>query len=187
MPEARLDDYGAGLAPATDGWFVVNVRDAAWLTSETPPGSPARSSGAECAFESWKVALPQLGIRLHVLEPGEPNGLYHAESAQEDFLVLSGECRLLVEGEERPLARWDFFHSPAGTGHIFVGAGDGPCVILMAGARPEGWHVLYPVSELAARHGASASEETSDPGQAYVGFASSRRERPSYWSRLPWA
>jgi uncharacterized cupin superfamily protein len=129
----------------------------------------------------------QFGIRLHVLEPGEPNGLYHAENQQEDFLVLSGECRLLVEGGERILRAWDFFHAPAETEHIFVGAGEGPCVILMAGARSEPWQVLYPVSELAARYGASAAEETSDPDQAYVGFEPSRRERPSYWDRLPWA
>ena len=100
--------------------------------------------------------------------------------------MLSGECKVLVEGEERLLQPWDFFHSPAGTEHIFVGAGDGPCVIMMAGARSEDEKVLYPVSELAARYGASAEEETSDPDQAYVGFEQARRERPSYWDRLPW-
>ncbi len=184
MSEARLDDSGSGLAPASDGWFVVNVRDAEWLTSENGDKQP---SGSECAFEGRKVEFPQFGIRLHVLEAGEPNGLYHSENQQEAFLVLSGECRLLVEGEERLLRAWDFFHSPAGTEHIFVGAGDEPCVILMAGARTEPWQVLYPVSDLAARYGASAKEETADAGQAYVGFEPSRRERPSYWDRLPWA
>jgi uncharacterized cupin superfamily protein len=182
--EAQLEDSGSGLAPAGEGWFVVNVRDAQWLTSE---GGEKRSSGAECSFDSRKAEFSQLGIRLHVLEPGEPNGLYHSESAQEDFLVLSGECRLLVEGQDRILRPWDFFHSPAGTEHIFVGAGDGPCVILMAGARSGDWRVNYPVSELAARYGASAENETSDAQQAYVGFEPSRRERPSYWDRLPWA
>ncbi len=184
MPEARLDDSGSGLAPVTEGWFVVNVRDSEWLTSENGDKQP---SGSECGFESRQVEFPQLGIRLHVLPPGESNGLYHFESKQEDFLVLSGECRLLVEGEDRLLRPWDFFHSPAGTEHIFVGAGDAPCVILMVGARGENWNVLYPVSELAARYGASADEETTDPRQAYVRFAPSRRERPSYWDRLPWA
>ena len=186
MVEAPLEDSGSGLAPAGDGWFVVNVRDAQWLTSETEDGG-RRSSGSECAFESRNAEFQQFGIRLHVLEPGEPNGLYHSESEQEAFLVLSGECTLLVEGEERLLRPWDFFHSPAETEHIFVGAGDGPCVILMAGGRSESWHVLYPVSELAALYGASAEEETSDPDQAYTGFEPSRRERPSYWDRLPWA
>jgi uncharacterized cupin superfamily protein len=184
VPEARLDDSGSGLAPASEGWFVVNVRDAEWSTSEN---GAKRPSGSECAFESRKVEFPQFGIRLHVLEPGEPNGLYHSESEQEAFLVLSGECTLLVEGEERLLRPWDFFHSPAGTEHIFVGAGEGLSVILMAGGRSEDWHVLYPLSELAARYGASAEEETSDPDQAYVGFEPSRRKRPSYWDRLPWA
>jgi uncharacterized cupin superfamily protein len=184
MPEARLEDSGSGLAPTGDGWFVVNVRDAQWLTSE---GREKRPSGSECAFESAAAEFAQLGVRLHVLEPGEPNGLYHSESKQEDFLVLCGECLLLVEGDERQLRAWDFVHSPAGTEHIFVGAGDGPCVIFMTGARSEDWHVRYPVSELAGRHGASAQEETSDPRRAYTGFEPSRRERPSYWDRLPWA
>jgi uncharacterized cupin superfamily protein len=182
--EAPLEDSGSGLAPFGDGWFVVNVRDAKWLTSENGEKQP---SGSECTFESREVEFPQFGVRLHVLEPGEPNGLYHAESEQEAFLVLSGQCRLLVEGEERLLRPWDFFHSPAGTEHIFVGAGDGPCVIFMVGSRSKEWHVLYPVSELAARYGASAEAETSDPDQAYVRFEPSRRERPSYWDRLPWA
>jgi uncharacterized cupin superfamily protein len=186
VPKAPLEDNGSGLAPAGDGWFVVNVRDAQWLTTEN---GDKRPSGSECSFESAKAGFEQLGVRLHVLEPGEPNGLYHSESKQEDFLVLSGECTLLVEGEERLLRPWDFFHSPAGTEHIFVGAGEGPCAILMVGARGEDWHVRYPVSELAGRYGASAEEETDDPRQAYTGsgFEPSRRARPSYWDRLPWA
>jgi len=184
VPEAPLDDSGSGLAPAGDGWFVVNVRDAEWLTSENGAKQP---SGSECAFEGRKVEFPQVGIRLHVLEPGEPNGLYHSESEQEAFLVLSGECRLLVEGVERLLRTWDFFHSPAGTEHIFVGAGDGPCVILMAGGRSKDWRVLFPVSELAARYGASVAEETSDWRQAYATVERFRRERPPNWARLPWA
>jgi uncharacterized cupin superfamily protein len=183
--EAPLEDLGSGLAPADDGWFVVNVRDAQWLSSEN---GEKRPSGSECDFEGPAAGPRELGVRLHVLEPGERNGLYHSESAQEAFLVLSGECRLLVEGEERVLRPWDFFHCPAGTEHIFVGAGDGPCAIFMAGARPKTWKVNYPVSELAARYGASVEKETTDPREAYVGtFEPSRRARPSYWDSLPWA
>ena len=184
MPEARLEDVGSGLAPAGDGWFVVNVRDAQWMTAENAENKPP---GSDCRFESREFAFPQVGIKLRVLEPGQPNGLYHSENQQEAFLVLAGECRLLVEGEERLLRAWDFFHSPPGTEHIFVGAGDGPCAILMAGARLAEEELHYPVSELAARYGASAKEATPDPDQAYVGFEPSRRERPSYWERLPWA
>ena len=178
VPEARLKDSGSGLEPSSDGWFVVNVRNAAWVTSDL---------GSWCEFESREFSFPQLGFRLCVLEPGRSNGLYHSESQQEAFLVLAGECRLLVEGAERLLRPWDFFHSPAGTEHIFVGVGDEPCVILMAGARTEDERLFYPVSELAARYGASAEEETSDPEQAYARFKRSQRGRPSYWDRLPWA
>jgi uncharacterized cupin superfamily protein len=186
VPEARLEDSGSGLAPASDGWFVVNVRDAEWWTTEN---GEKQSSGSACVFGNQEFSFRQFGFNLSVLEPDEPNGLYHSENQQEAFLVLSGECRLLVEGEERLLQPWDFFHSPAGTEHIFVGAGDGPCVILMVGARTEDEQLFYPVSELAARYGASAKEATSDFRQAYgdAGFERSRRERPSYWDRLPWA
>ena len=129
MPEAPLQESGSGLAPTGPGWFVLNVGEAMWLTTE---GGEKKRSGSECAFETPMAEFAQLGVRIHVLPPGEPNGCYHAENQQEDFLVLSGECTLLVEGEERTLRAWDFFHAPAGTEHIFVGAGDGPCAILMA-------------------------------------------------------
>ncbi|HET7855438.1 MAG TPA: cupin domain-containing protein [Gaiellaceae bacterium] len=179
MPEAPLDDSGSGLAPAADGWFVVNVRDAEWWTS--------KPFGSGTVFESEEFAFPQLGINISVLEPSQPNCLYHSESQQEAFLVLSGECKLLVEGEERLLRPWDFVHCPAGTEHVFVGAGEGPSVVLMVGARTPDEQLFYPVSELAARYGASADEETPDPRQAYAPFERSQRGRPSYWDRLPWA
>jgi uncharacterized cupin superfamily protein len=181
--EGRLHDTGSGLAPATEGWFVVNVRDAVWFTSED---GAKRPSGSECPFESPVARFSELGIRLHILPPGQPNGLYHSETQQEDFLVLSGECTLLVEGGERQLGPWDFVHCPAGTEHIFVGAGDEPCVILMVGSRSGDGRVHYPVSELASGHGAGAREETTDPRQAYAEFEPSRRRRPAYWHELPW-
>ena len=179
MPEAQLEESGSGLAPGSAGWFVVNARDAVWLTSDT--------GGSVCPFESREFWFSQLGVRLRVLEPGQPNALYHSESQQEAFLVLSGECRLLVEGEERLLRPWDFFHCPAGTAHILVGAGAGPSVILMVGARSEDEQLLFPVSELAASYGASAEEETSDADAAYARSEELQLGRPAYWDGLPWA
>jgi len=184
VPEAPLVDAGSGLAPAADGWFVVNVRDAQWLTSEDGEKQP---TGSECIFETREAEFRQFGFRLHVLPPGQSNGLYHTESEQEDFLVLAGECVLIVEGEERRLRAWDFVHSPPGTEHIFVGAGEEPCVILMAGARSGETQLFYPAFDVAARYGASAKQATPDPDEAYAEFEPSRRARPTYWDRLPWA
>src|SRR5919205_4206975 len=154
-------------------WFVVNVRDARWWRHDT--------FGAACRFEDRETPFQQLGINIRVLQPRQPNCLYHSESLQEDFLVLAGECLLLVDGEERPLRAWDFVHSPPGTEHVFVGAGDGPSVILMVGARSEDERLLYPRSELAARYDASAEEDTSDPRQAYARFERPQPGRPDYW------
>ena len=167
-----------------EGWFVVNVADTEWVTTE---GGEKRLSGSDCSFEPEGVEFEQLGVRIHVLPPGEPNGHYHEENQQEDFLVLSGECILIVEGEERRLKQWDFFHSPPGTGHIFVGAGDRPCAIFMVGARGPGETIRYPVSEAAARHGASVEREVTSPREAYVDFEPGRRGKPSFWDELPWA
>jgi uncharacterized cupin superfamily protein len=86
---------------------------------------------------------------------------------QEDFLVLHGECIVILDGEERPLRQWDFLHCPAGVPHVFVGAGEGPCAVLMIGSRRvEAAH--YPVNELAARYDASASATTDEPDEAYA-------------------
>jgi len=183
VPEATLQESGSGLAPTSEGWFVVNLGDAMWLTSE---GGEKRPSGAECSFETPMAGFSQVGVRVHVLAPGEPNGLYHRENQQEDFLVLAGECLLLVEGRERRLRTWDFVHCPPETEHIFVGAGDGACAILMVGSRTQPWKVVYPVDETATRHDAGATRETSEPDEAYADFEPSRRERPSSWSQLPW-
>jgi mannose-6-phosphate isomerase-like protein (cupin superfamily) len=108
VEKARLEELASGLAPASDGWFIVNVRDAAW---ETGP------FGAGCFFESEAAPFAELGINLRVVLPGDTRWLYHAESNQEDFLVLVGECLLLIEGEERPLGAWDFVHCPPHTEH----------------------------------------------------------------------
>jgi len=113
--------------------------------------------------------------------------MYHGEVTQEDFLILAGECLLLVEGEERLLKAWDFVHCPAWTEHVFVGAGSGPCAILMIGARAGGedGHVRYPVAEVAQKHGAGVEQETTKPAEAYARFPKWKRGRLAAVG-LPW-
>jgi len=121
-----------------------------------------------------------MGVHLRILWPSDANALYHSEAAQEGFLVLSGECVLIVEEEERRLRQWDYFHCPAGTSHVFVGAGAGPCAILMVGARPdEPPH--YPVSEVAAKYDASVAASTGDSDEAYSDWPGEYEPL-----RLPW-
>lgn len=161
VPEAPLESSEGGLAPAGEGWFVLNAREARWREA------PGRGS---VGYFDGEPEFPQVGVNLFVLGPGEPMAMYHWEVDQEDFLVLSGEATLIVEGEERALRRWDFVHCPSGTKHVIVGAGDGPCTVLAIGAREHqegpGWGG-YTVDEVALRHGAGVTEETNDPHQAY--------------------
>ena len=160
IDEARLDESEHGRVAKTDGWYVVNATECRWYRNE--------KFGEVCQLEG-DVRFRQIGVNIHVVRPGQPSCHYHSETEQEDFLVLAGECLLLVEEQERLLRAGDFVHCPPGTRHVFVGAGDGPCTILMIGARTPGGGVTYPVSELATRHGAGVSRETSSPAESYAG------------------
>ncbi len=160
IEEAPLRETEGGLVPEGDGWFVVNVADGRGIRTDR--------FGSACVFEGAE-RFPEFGINVHVLQPGQPNSMYHREDAQEDFLVLSGEALAIVEDEERPLRAGDLLHSPPGTAHVLVGAGDGPSAILMVGTRKRPETLLYPVSEVAGRFGASVDQETDDAGAAYAG------------------
>ena len=174
VKEASSQETPYGRYITSDGWFVLNLGDALAVRND-------EKGGATYPLESREWPFRNVGVRVTVLSPGEPNALYHSEGVQEGFLVLSGEATLVVEEEERPLRQWDYFHCPAETSHVIVGAGEGPCAILMLGARPEVETLRYPVSEAAAHHGASATKDTEDPDEAYADW-------PGEYVpvRLPW-
>jgi quercetin dioxygenase-like cupin family protein len=165
VPEAQLKQTEAGLVAASEGWFVVSARDVSWIRSE--------ERGQDTDFEG-RQEWAELGFRIQILSPGQ-RGLYHGERGQEDFLVVSGECLLVIEGGERRLEAWDFVHCPPWTKHTFVGAGDGPCAIVMAGSRAGGFEVVYAVDDVAAKHGASVLEQTSNPDDAHAGLGPEER------------
>lgn len=160
MNEAHLKQTDNGKVAVDDGWYTLHAEEAAWFRSER--------FGTLCRFEG-DVPFPDIGINLRVLEPGQPACLYHREDAQENFFVLAGECRLIIEGEERLLRAGHFVHCPPQAHHVFVGAGDGPCAILAVGRRRADEGLCYPVNETAARYGASVDLETGDPAVAYAG------------------
>jgi uncharacterized cupin superfamily protein len=171
--EARLEQTEAGLVPASEGWFVVDVREARWIRREGR-GHNAPLTGWT-SFEA-ETYFPQLGFNVIVLGAGEPIGMYHWEADQEDFLILAGEALLLVEGEERPLRQWDFVHCPRGTEHMILGAGTGPCALVAVSSRENqaGDWGAYTVAEVALRHGVGVEEETDDAGVAYARFPDSQ-------------
>jgi uncharacterized cupin superfamily protein len=173
VPEAPLKQTEQGLFAAGQGWFVLNMREVRWWN---------RGHGFEAGL-SGQGDFPQVGIGLTVLGPGEPMAMCHWETDQEDFLLLSGEALLIIEGEERPLRQWDFVHCPAGTNHVIVGAGDVPWLVFAVGARENHTYVTadgtmegkddwgaYTVDEAALRHGAGVEKETNDANVAYAGF-----------------
>jgi uncharacterized cupin superfamily protein len=158
VSEARLE----GGVPVTGGWFVVNVRGARWMHNDMR--SVCRFGGeGEAHFDD-------LGIGLYWIQPGKPMSLYHHEAGQEDFLILRGGCTLLVDGEERPLSAWDFFHCPPRTAHTIVNTGTEPALILAVGARKEKGSARYPFDPVAAARGAGVPDSTTPADEAYAAF-----------------
>lgn len=159
--EAPLEQTEHGLVCTGPGWFVVDVREARWW----------RTGDARIANLEGDTRFDELGIGIEVLGPGEPMACYHREDDQEGFLVLSGSGTLVVEGEERPLRQWDYFHCPAGVAHVIVG---GPIVVLTVGSRAHPGSTEYVADPVAAKHGAAPARTTRDPREAYAGW-----ERPT--------
>jgi uncharacterized cupin superfamily protein len=161
MAEAPVRMSKNGLVVDGDGWFVVNARESRWRSEGV--------LGSYCTFEG-KKRFPHFGINISVLGPGEKIGMYHRENAQEGFLVLAGECTLIVEGQERKLHEWDFFHCAPKTEHIIVAGPGQTAVVLAVGARGRGvgGGIVYTVCKAAARYGASVRRETTNPADAYA-------------------
>jgi uncharacterized cupin superfamily protein len=174
MHEAKIEQTETGAVPVDDGWFVLNLTDIAWETVE--------GGGTWCAFEARGTRDNAVGTGVHVLPPGESSGFYHAENEQEGFLVLSGEAVLVVEGQERRLRQWDYFHCPPDTEHITIGAGEQGAAVFMLGTRSEGHAIRYPANPVAARHGASVAEPTDRAQEAYKDRPPIRPSRPP----APW-
>jgi uncharacterized cupin superfamily protein len=95
VPEARIETNENGAAAVSDGWFVLNAREARWRHR------PGR--GDVLSFDDEAAPFAQVGVNIFVLGPGEPMSMYHWEADQEDFLVVAGEGILIIDGEERPL------------------------------------------------------------------------------------
>jgi uncharacterized cupin superfamily protein len=164
VPEAKVESG----VPQTQGWFVVNAQESRWLYNEL---------GWYAGFEGRdEAAFDELGINLNVLLPGMPMAMYHEEPGQEAFLVLRGECLLIVEGEERPLKAWDFFHCPPLTKHVILGAGDATALVLAVGARKG--PATYPVDQTAARHGAGVAQQVASPAEAYAAYSRPKEVPP---------
>ena len=176
VPESKLEETEYGLVPKGEGWYVLGMRDAVWRHVD--------GRGAVCValddFEGER-RFEQLGVNAFVLSPGEGMAMYHWETDQEDFLIVSGEAVLIVEGEERQLRAWDFVHCPPNTKHVIIGAGTGPCLVIAVGTRErsnEPDSLGFTVDDVAKRHGVSVEEDTTDPDVAYAPLPS--REPTAY-------
>jgi mannose-6-phosphate isomerase-like protein (cupin superfamily) len=89
VKEASSEETPYGRYITSDGWFVLNLAEALAVRNE-------EKGGAMYPLEP-QDPFGDFGARVRVVWPGDPNALYHSEGVQEGFLVLSGECTLIVK------------------------------------------------------------------------------------------
>lgn len=162
MAEAERRDG----VPVTAGWFVVNVRGAPWEHN---------SMRAVCKFGGEGDAhFDDLGIGLYFIQPGKPMSLYHHEAGQEDFLILSGRCTVLIDGQRRDAGPWDFaLPVPHGAHDRRHGRGAGAD---LGGRRSQGeGQARYPVEPEAIRLGAGVPDEHTTADQVFASFGEPQR------------
>lgn len=176
VPEVPLVTSEHGLVPEAgkSGWYVMNLGQAEWAGND--------AYGHWSSFEGQRGRFTEVGVNVTVVDPGQPACLYHRETTQEGYLVLEGECTLLIEDQERPLRQWDYVHLPPGAAHVLVGAGSGPAAVLMLGARPPEAAIQYPSSEVARRHGAGTDQTYETPEEAYGSIPGLTRPSPRPFS-----
>ncbi len=144
-------------------------------------GFPTEAGAADCV-----AAVIASGIIPGGMEMMDKDAIQCAENFVGAGYPLDAEGLLIVEEQERPLRAWDFVHCPPGARHMIVGAGEAGCTVLAVGSRE---HLAepcnggsYPTSEVAARHGVSAREATSDPDVAYAHYPDGAPSRaPEGW------
>jgi mannose-6-phosphate isomerase-like protein (cupin superfamily) len=157
MTEALLTRRDGGWLEADgEGWYVLNAQDARWLVSD--------DRGAYTNFEGSE-RWPEFGFNINWLPPGAPMAMYHDEPMREGFFVLDGEAILIIEGEERPLKRWDYVHCPRDVSHTIIGAGENGALTL---GEPGGG---FPFDATALKHGAGVEVATGSAKEAYARFA----------------
>jgi len=177
VPEAELKHTDVGLLPDSVGWFVLNLRETRWSIKPGQGHSCSFTGSDEYEAETF---FPMLGMSIRVMQPGDVSTTYHWETEQEDFLVLAGEAVAIIEGQERRIKQWDFVHCPPEAKHAFVGAGDGPCVLLCASSRQfqkDGPWGFYCYDEVAEKYNAASPEDTQDGSIAYARFPEPRETR----------
>jgi hypothetical protein len=90
VKEASSQETPYGRWITSEGWFVLNLADALAVRND-------EKGRAVYPLGSREAPFGDFGVNVKVLWPGQPNAIYHAESGQEGFLVLAGDCTLISE------------------------------------------------------------------------------------------
>ena len=126
------------------------------------------------------LGLTRLGIHHERLPPGRRTSYPHAESAEEEFvLVLEGEPDAWIDGHLHRLRPGDAVGFPAGTGiaHTFINNTDKEVRLLVVGeaGKPEN-RLHYPMNQA---HAATRPDRWTDPPERALGPHDGRADQPA--------
>lgn len=131
----------------------VNVRHYAALVGDDDNHYP--SDDELLAYGSAvgeKLGLQRIGVHIDTLPPGRRTSYPHAESAEEEFvIVLSGHPHAWLDGVMWPLRPGDVVSFPAGTGqtHTFINNDREDARLVIIGEKlPKSNKVHYPLNRV---------------------------------------
>jgi hypothetical protein len=158
--EASSEETPYGRYITSDGWFVLNIADALAVRNDEKGGATYPLEPRESPFRDVGIRVPS-SRRANRTRSTTPKACRKGfscsrASARSSWRRTNGRCGSGTTSTVQPVRA-----------SVIVGAGDGPCSILMLGARPD-VEVRYPVSEVAAKYDASAVKDTDDADEAYA-------------------
>lgn len=125
------------------GYSVVNILSAEHSMDHYAGSKEPLSAGMRVGD---LLGLSRLGIHSEILSPGRRTSFPHAESENEEFvLVIAGAPTLWVDGCTRPLQAGDAIGFPPGTGlcHTFLNETSEDVRLLVIGERSPNNKTFY--------------------------------------------
>jgi uncharacterized cupin superfamily protein len=111
---------------------IINFND----IDEADARYPDEEPGGRGVYRdpSRGLGMKGFGICQHTLFPGQENARYHAEHDEDEFFfILTGTCKVRLDGKIYQLHPGDVIFTPTGVAHSFFNDGSDPCRLLAAG------------------------------------------------------
>lgn len=120
---------------------IRHLKDLPWV-DVTYAGTQAKFGQVKDLENTF--GMRRFGIDVQRLRPGDQNSPYHTHDEEDElFLVLEGNCKLLLDGTHYDLQQGDCVYTKPGQAHCFYNDGLEDCLLLVSGIHCGRWDATY--------------------------------------------